>query len=167
MSIVDIRPEHPTDAAAIRAVTTAAFKNVPYSNQTEADIIDALRAAGALTVSLVASCDDGIVGHVAFSPVAVAEAEGNWYGLGPVSVKPDQQARGVGQALVRAGLQRLAALNATGCVVLGYPRYYRRFGFESDAALFYEGGPRSHFQRLVLRGPSPRGRVVYHPAFGP
>ena len=166
MSNVNVRSERPTDLAAIRAVTTAAFKDLPYSNQTEADIIDALRIAGALTISLVATRDHDIVGHIAFSPVTIAEDAGNWYGLGPVSVRPDQQARGFGQGLVRAGLQRLAALNAAGCVVLGDPRYYQRFGFESDAALCYEGAPPSHFQRLVFCGPSPRGRVVYHAAFG-
>jgi putative acetyltransferase len=166
MSALEIRSERPADVAAIRAVTTVAFKGQPYSNQTEADIVDALRVASALTVSLVATRDDDIVGHIAFSPVTIAEAAGNWYGLGPVSVRPDQQGRGVGQTLIRDGLRQLTLLNAVGCVVLGDPRYYRRFGFDRDPALYCGLGPSSNFQRLVLSGPSPRGPVVYHPAFG-
>jgi putative acetyltransferase len=63
-----IRDEQEDDAAAIRAVTMAAFETMPYSSQTEAAIIEALRAAGALTVSLVAVEDDQVVGHIAFSP---------------------------------------------------------------------------------------------------
>ena len=137
-----------------------------HSDQTEADIVEALRSDGALTVSLVAIQDDEIIGHVAFSPVVIVAAAGDWYGLGPVSVRPDRQGRGVGQALVRAGLERLGSLGAAGCVVLGDPDYYRRFGFESDPALYYGEAPASYFQRLILRGPAPRGEVLYHSGFG-
>jgi putative acetyltransferase len=119
-----------------------------------------------LAVSLVAVQGGEVVGHVAFSPVSIAGAGGGWYGLGPVSVEPALQGRGVGQALIRAGIERLVERDAAGCVVLGDPGYYRRFGFESDPALYYADAPAPYFQRLVLKGPSPRGEAVYHPAFG-
>lgn len=162
---MQIRSERPEDAAAIRLVTVAAFKTARYSNQKEADIVDGLRSAGALTVSLVAIEDDCIVGHVAFSPVRIAAAAGDWYGLGPVSVEPQRHRQGIGQALIRTGLDRLSSLEAAGCVVFGDPDYYCRFGFEKDLALRYERAPSPYLQRLMFRGALPSGEVRYHPSF--
>lgn len=163
---MQIRPERPQDATPIRALTDAAFKDMPFSHQTEARVIDALRAAGALTLSLVATEGDDIIGHVAFSPVSINDEAGDWYGLGPVSVWPHRQRTGIGQALIRDGLQRLRSLGAGGCVLLGDPAYYRRFGFERDPDLYNVGAPPGAFQRLSLNGARPRGEVSFHPAFG-
>ncbi|WP_407148776.1 GNAT family N-acetyltransferase [Bradyrhizobium sp. ORS 86] len=143
-----------------------AFETAPYSSGAEPRIVEALRHGGALAVSLVATSDDGsIVGHAAFSPVRIDHEAGHWYGLGPVSVVPEMQKLGIGRALIREGLSRLAALDADGCVVLGDPAYYGRFGFVSDPALTYGGEASPYLQRLVLRGRSPKGDVRYHPAF--
>jgi putative acetyltransferase len=162
---MQIRLERPEDATTIRALTDAAFKGMPFSDQTEARVIDGLRAAGALTLSLVATEGGDIIGHVAFSPVKINGEAGDWYGLGPVSVWPDRQRMGIGQALIRDGLQRLRLLGAGGCVLLGAPAYYGRFGFESDPDLYEVGAPPGAFQRLSLSGARPRGEVRFHPAF--
>lgn len=161
-----IRFESPADVRAISELTTAAFEAVPQSQSTEAGIIEQLRADGALTLSLVAASDDEIIGHVAFSPVAITGGQEGWYGLGPVAVKPNCQKQGIGQALIRRGLEELQGLGALGCVVLGDPHYYQRFGFESDPTLTFAGQPSPYFQRLVFAGSSVSGDVVYHPAFG-
>jgi putative acetyltransferase len=160
-----IRQERPGDADSIRALTAAAFKGVAHSDQTEAQIVDALRAAGALTLSLVAMRDGEIVGHVAFSPVRINGATGHWQGLGPVSVWPERQRKGIGQALIREGLAQLKALASAGCVVLGDPGYYGRFGFIYDPGLVYGQAPPGYFQRLTLSGADPKGEVTYHPGF--
>jgi predicted N-acetyltransferase YhbS len=165
MPDVVIRAEQPSDVAAIGRITAAAFAGTSYGHNGEAGIVEALRAAGALTVSLAAVLQGEVVGHVAFSPVWIG-AESGWYGLGPVSVEPARQRQGIGQALIRAGLDRLGELGAAGCVVLGDPDYYRRFGFESDPALHYADAPAPYFQRLILKGPAPHGAAVYHRAFG-
>lgn len=163
---MQIRDEHPEDAAAIGELTAAAFADAPHASGTEARIVAALRQAGALTLSLLATADDGrIIGHAAFSPVQIDQAAGRWYGLGPVSVTPQLQRQGIGGALIRRGLDRLAALGAEGCVVLGDPAYYGRFGFVSDPALTYGGESSRYFQRRVLKGDPPKGDVSYHPAF--
>lgn len=162
---MQIRLERPKDATTIRALTDAAFKGMRFSHQTEARVIDGLRAAGALTLSLVAIEGGDIVGHVAFSPVQINGEAGDWYGLGPVSVWPDRQRRGIGQALIRDGLQRLRLLGAGGCVLLGDPAYYGRFGFESDPNLYEVGAPPGAFQHLSLSGVQPSGEVRFHPAF--
>lgn len=161
-----IRPERPEDVAAIGAVTTAAFLGRPYSSQTEALIVAALRAAGALSLSLVAEVDGQVAGHIAFSPVDIEVSSGDWYGLGPVSVNPDQQGTGLGQALIREGLKQLEARGAAGCVLLGSPKYYERFGFVADETLTYGGESSPYLQRLVFKGRPPRGAVTYHTAFG-
>lgn len=119
-----IRDEEERDAAAIRAVTLAAFATMPYSQQTEAAIVDALRAAGALAVSLVAVDGEEVVGHVAFSPVTIdGVAAPGWYGVGPLSVRPGRQGSGIGSALMREGIARLRELGGKGGVVVGDPAY--------------------------------------------
>ena len=162
---MQIRPECPKDAAAIGILTDAAFKDAPYSNQTEAKIVEALRTAEALTISLVAVQDGEVVGHVAFSPVRINGVANDWHGLGPVSVRPEQQGGGIGQALIRDGLHRLKSAGAAGCVVLGDPAYYGRFGFQHDPELYYGDAPPKYFQRLTLSGAPPKGEVTYHPGF--
>ena len=117
-----ILPETPADIDAIFALTQAAFADHPHSEQTEGYINDALRRAGALTLSLVAHEDGRQVGHAAFSPVTIGDGSADWYGLGPVAVLPGMQGRGVGAALIREGLARLRALGAAGCVVMGIRR---------------------------------------------
>ena len=90
-----IRDETDADVSAITAVTIASFKTLEISHQTEHYIIEALRAATALTGSLVADLDGRVIGHIAFSPVTMSDGSRNWYGLGPVSVWPDLQRQGV------------------------------------------------------------------------
>lgn len=161
-----IRHEQESDRSAIADITAQAFANVEHSDQTEQEIIDRLRAAGVLTVSLVAVESDTVVGHVAFSPVLIAGVADAWFGLGPVSVAPVYQSAGIGSALIRKGLDQLRVEGAAGCVVLGDPGYYRRFGFEHDGGLQYKGAPPEYFMRLKLTsGDIPRGRVDYAPAF--
>ena len=162
---MQIRPEQPADTDAIRALTTEAFAAAPHSSGTEAAIVDGLRAAGALTLSLVAVQDGAIVGHVAFSPVTIDGAESGWFGLGPVSVRPDRQRGGIGSGLIREGLRRLRENGAGGSVLLGDPAYYGRFGFAADPALVLEGVPPEYFMRLAFDAEPPAGTVRYHAAF--
>jgi putative acetyltransferase len=160
-----IRPERLEDATTIHSLTDAAFKGMPFSDGAEARVIEALRGAGALTLSLVATHGGEIIGHVAFSPVTINGEAGGWYGLGPVSVWPDRQRSGIGQALIREGLRRLQSMGAGGCVLLGDPAYYARFGFENDPHLRHAGAPAWAFQCLTLNGPRPSGEVSFHPGF--
>lgn len=160
-----IRPETPADGPLIRSLTDAAFIGVEHSSQTEGAIVDAFREAGALTVSLVAVQDNQIIGHVAFSPVRINGEDIGWFGLGPVSVLPGLQRGGVGTALIEEGLRQLRDRGAAGCVVLGDPGYYGRFGFSSDHGLRYGDVPPEYFQSLVLTGDPARGEVAYHQGF--
>jgi putative acetyltransferase len=162
-----IRAEYAGDAPAIAALAFAAFDSPDHSGEAEREIVERLRADGDLTLSLVAIAAEGeIVGHAAFSPVRINGEAAGWFGLGPVSVAPAHQGSGVGSALIREGLARLAKLGAKGCVVLGSPTYYGRFGFASDPALVYPAPPAKYFQTLVMRGEAPQGEVSYSAAFG-
>ncbi|KRB51769.1 GCN5 family acetyltransferase [Rhizobium sp. Root708] len=162
---MEIRAEQPNDIATIREITKAAFAPMAYSSRTEAEIVDALRRAGVLTISLVAVEDGVVIGHVAFSPVTIDGHEFGWHGLGPISVRPDRQNEGIGGKLIRHGLSQLRDMGAMGCVVLGDPGYYKRFGFENDDALIFESAPAEYFMRLRLDGPPPAGKVNYHEGF--
>jgi len=161
-----IREEREADVEAIAEVTRSAFESLEISNQTEHFVISALRTAGALTLSLVAVLDDRIVGHIAFSPVAVSDGTQGWYGLGPVSVLPELQQRGIGSALIREGLSRLKGLGAAGCCLVGHPMYYRRFGFETVSDLQLEGVPPDVFFALSFDGKLPKGKMMFHEGFG-
>jgi putative acetyltransferase len=160
-----IRSETSADVNAIAEVTVAAFKTLAISNHTEQFIIAALRAAKALTVSLVAEVDGRVVGHVAFSPVMISDGCPNWYGLGPVSVLPEYQRQGIGKALIEEGLSRLKSLNAQGCCLVGHPEYYKRFGFKNIPGLVHEGVPQEVFLALSLDGHAPQGIVEFHEGF--
>lgn len=160
-----IRPETPADASAITEVTVAAFRTLAISNHTEQFIISALRAANALTISLVAELEGRVVGHMAFSPVTLSDGTPDWYGLGPVSVLPEQQRQGIGRALIEEGLSRLKARNARGCCLVGHPEYYKRFGFKNTAGLAHEGVPPEVFFTLSLDDHCPQGTVEFHEAF--
>ena len=160
-----IRSETSADVSAIAEVTVAAFKTLAISNHTEQFIIAALRAAKALTVSLVAEVNGRVVGHIAFSPVTISDGSPNWYGLGPVSVLPECQRRGIGSALIHEGMSRLKDLGARGCCLVGHPEYYRRFGFQNIRGLVHEGVPEEVFFALSLDGHIPQGIVEFHVGF--
>ncbi|MDR2897157.1 MAG: hypothetical protein LBV30_11030 [Propionibacteriaceae bacterium] len=252
-----IRLEELNDQTAIAAVTKQAFRDMEISQHTEHLVIDALRAAGALTLSMVAELPGvGIVGHIAFSPLtitanpeadddAVARAEaptglrpdaesavdassshpgdtsstaqgavavapptfdqaatqppasasttpsqapnqaptspprlaaavlasapasdiGSWYCLGPVSVLPVYQGQGIGARLIRAGLNALEAMGATGVILVGHPEYYPRFGFINQPGLIYEGIPDEYVFSLAFNGQYPTGVITDHDAF--
>ena len=164
LSIV-IRDETNADVGPITEVTVAAFKTLEISNNTEQFIIMALRAAGALTVSLVAELGGCVIGHVAFSPVTISDGTPDWYGLGPVSVLPAYHRQGIGTALIQEGLSRLKKQNAAGCCLVGHPDYYRKFGFENVTELVHEGVPPEVFFALSLEGHMPQGTVTFHEGF--
>jgi putative acetyltransferase len=160
-----VRDETPADIDAIADVTVEAFKSLAISSKTEQFIIRELRAVNALTLSLVAEIEGQVVGHVAFSPVEISDGSESWYGLGPLSVLPESQRKGIGKALVEAGLSRLHTLRAQGCCLVGDPRYYNRFGFRSIPGLVYEGIPQEYVLALPLIATIPQGAVTFHKAF--
>jgi len=162
---VQIRPESPVDVPEIFAITVAAFRTAAHSAGTEQFIVNALRRAGALTVSLVAELDGSLIGHVAVSPVTASDGTAGWYGLGPISVLPQHQRSGVGSQLMRAALQALRDGGAAGCMLVGDPAYYRRFGFRAEPGLTYPGVPPEYFMVVPLGGHVPTGVVTFHEAF--
>lgn len=161
-----IRPETAADADAITAITKAAFRDHPYSRQTEHAIVLALRHAGALTLSLVAEDDDGtVVGHLAASPITISDGTTTWAGLGPLSVRPDRQRQGIGSTLLREGLARLRAQGIEGCALVGDPAYYTRFGFRPIAGLTLDGVPPENVLALPFTEAVPQGVMTFHTAF--
>ncbi|UTA47263.1 N-acetyltransferase [Simiduia sp. 21SJ11W-1] len=187
---INIRPEKPCDISAIFHLTRAAFATVAHSNQAEPFIVDALRATKALTLSLVAEDAGTLLGHVAVSQVtfepknmepktvepktvepttaaSTSEPNGapNWFGLGPLSVLPQHQNQGVGSALMHAALGSLKQQGAAGCVLLGEPAFYQRFGFAPAPDLSPANLPGEYFMALKWAAHYPQGRVSYHPAF--
>jgi putative acetyltransferase len=166
--VIVVRDEEPRDFALVYEVQCAAF-----ARSSEAELVAALRAAAAPRLSLVAELGGRVAGHVFFSPVSIDSPLRTppVAGLAPLGVAPQQQGRGVGGALVRAGLSRCAALGFRAVFLVGSPRYYARFGF----ALAAPRGFRYRSERFdpvlqlcelepgALEGCS--GEIHYHPAF--
>ena len=160
-----IRPEKPGDVGAIHSLTREAFRDHPYSDGTEHFIVDRLRHAGALSLSLVAEVQGEVVGHVAFSPVEFSDGSAGWFGLGPVSVLPSQQGKGIGGALIRRGLEILRERRAAGCVVVGNPELYRMFGFQNDPQITFADCAPQYFLAQPLSSTPASGIVTYNAAF--
>ena len=161
-----IRPETAADIDAIRNATDLAFRDMPYASGTEADIVNRLRDQGALSLSLVATIDDEVVGHVAFSPAKAADASQPWFTLGPVSVVPERQRQGIGSALMKRGLEILRKQQALGCILTGNPDYYRRFGFEVSPENSVAEEYAEFFMVKRLANINPTGAIAFHAAFG-
>lgn len=159
-----IRKETQADVEVISRITEAAFETHPISQHTEQFIVLALRAAKVLTLSLVAEVEGKVVGHIAFSPVTISDGSTGWFGLGPISVLPERQRRGIGKALMQEGLSLLEGMGAKGCVLVGDPNYYERFGFRNRPELVYEGIPQEYFLALPFDSPA-QGTVTFHEAF--
>jgi putative acetyltransferase len=162
---IEIHPETASEIDDIREINVAAFRDHPISRQTEHLIVDALRDDSALEVSLVAVREGRTVGHIAFSKAVVGDSGSDWFLLGPIAVLPDAQGQGIGSALVESGLAELRTRHASGCVLVGDPGYYSRFGFSTFPDLSYVGVPQEYVLGLPFRESSPRGSIVANKAF--
>lgn len=165
MSEILVRPETASDTDTVRNINVEAFREHPISRQTEHLIVDALRTAGALDLSLVADVEGWVLGHIAFSKAGVGDSDGDWYLLGPVAVLPYSQARGIGSALVETGLTELRERGAAGCVLVGDPDFYGRFGFTTCPGLVHEGVPDQYVLALPFTEDQPSGHIRAHEAF--
>lgn len=163
---MEIRPENNDDHNAISETTITAFEDHPFSQQTEHLIIDELREADALTVSLVAVINEQVIGHIAFSPVSISDGTVDWYGLGPVSVLPEFQGQGIGSKLIKTGVSHIMnGIGGRGCVLVGPPNFYSMFSFSNYPQLIHEGAPQEVFLALPFTENVPSGVVKFHPAF--
>ena len=165
-SEVVIRRERSDDVDAIGELIRSAFSGMPYADGDEAELVGALRAQGALSLSLVAERQGVIVGQVAFSPARASGGAPCWYALGPLAVLPAHQRAGIGAALVHAGLEAISEIGAAGCILTGNPSYYSRFGFKLSPENAPPGEPSEFFMVKLIRGQPPVGPVRFHEAFG-
>ncbi len=162
-----IRPEASGDEAAVYDLVKQAFAPMPFSGGDEQDLVNALRDAGDLALSLVAVSPGGsVIGHIGFSPVTIDHQPCGWFQMAPVSVTPELQHRGIGSALIHAGIEQLCAKGASGVAVVGNPVYYERFGFGILNGLSPESAhDAAYFRAQVLAGEAPKGTLRYAPAF--
>lgn len=159
-----IRDEKPDDIPAIERVVTEAMKTLAQSTGGESRIVDALRAAGALDLSLVAEDNGEVIGHIAVSAARIGTQSG-WALIGPLAVAPARHRQGIGSALMNEALRRLR--NASrGAALVGSPDYYGRFGFRAFPGFGVAGVPPQFVQALPFDESSPRGELIHHSAFG-
>ena len=161
-----IREERSGDEAAIRALTERAFAGHPYSDGTEADVIERLRRDGDLLASLVAVQGEALIGQASYSAARLSNREQGWMVLGPMAVAPEWQGRGVGRALVEAGEAAMMARGAKGITVLGDPELYARFGFRRNTPMRLDGELGEYLQVKSFGAPIPAASITYAPAFG-
>jgi putative acetyltransferase len=119
---IQIRQERPDDATAVREVNRRAF-----GQDLEGQIVDALRSNGGVLLSLVATLDSRVVGHILYSPATIGDVTGA--ALGPMAILPEHQRHGIGSRLIEAGNGRLKADGCPFIIVVGHAEYYPRFGF--------------------------------------
>lgn len=160
-----IREEQNADHHAIHTLTELAFRGRPYAGGDEQDVIVRLRNTEDLTLSLVAEIDSQVVGQITFSPVMVADHSHPWFALGPVSVLPEFQGRGIGSKLINLGLSRMVDVGALGCILTGNPIYYQRFGFELCPENCPTEEPAEYFMLKPFAAERPAGPFKFHAAF--
>ena len=163
--MITVRPEKGEDKPLITRITKAAFEDHPYSHQTEHLMVNQMRDSDGLALSLMAEIDGIIVGHIAFSKVFIDGKDLGWYAVGPLSVDPEYQRKGVGSALVHDGLSKMRESDAKGIVLVGDPAYYKRFGFRQGTTLTFHEVPAENFLVLPLKLDEPEGEVSFHAAF--
>lgn len=165
-----LRNERPSDVARITAIQYAAFKDHPLhppgAEPTEHRIVEGLRAAGALTLSLLAEKDGEAVAHIALSPAQVGADASGWFLLGPIGVLPGHQNQGLGSALVRESLRLIQGQAALGVVLVGDPGFYGRFGFAHVPGLTWPGVPDQYVLAVCCGPRAPQGPIQAHAAFG-
>jgi putative acetyltransferase len=162
-----IRPEERKDQAAVHALNARAFESAA-----EATLVDLLREHARPVVSLVADHEQEIIAHIMFSPVSlIGHADLRIMGLAPMAVAPEHQRKGVGSALVQAGLEHCKRLGFGAVVVLGHPGYYPRFGFVPSTRFGITSeydAPEEAFMAMELHPgylAQRAGTIRYHPAF--
>lgn len=160
-----LRAETASDVDAIAELILEAYQLQAHSNQSEASMVEHLRQADALTLSLLAQTGDRLVGHLVVAPVTISGGAPGWFSIGPLSVAPDFHGQGIGSSLVWQGLRTMRQRGAAGCVVLGEPAYFGRFGFRSTPALNLAGAPAGCFLARPYERVVPLGEVSFHAAF--
>lgn len=160
-----VRRETNADIAAIYSLTKTAFEPMAFSDGSEPEIINALRADGDLTLSLVVENDGDALGHAAFSAVSIGGKNGGWFALGPISVDPKHQRKGLGKSLIQHGFEILKSDGALGCVVVGNPDIYSRVGFSNQGGLTYGDLPPKLIRWVSFGDVTPQGELVFAPAF--
>lgn len=165
MTRFEIRSEQTGDQEAIFSLTRQAFLNAPYACHTEEFIVDALRRRGELFLSLVATASGRVIGHVAFSLARLSSGESGWYGVGPLSVHPDNQGQGIGRSLMEKGMEQLQAHGARGCLLVGDPAYYQRLGFSPCDRATMAGVPPANLLMKCFGTGHPEGDVHFSEAF--
>ena len=165
MNSFTIRREAEADIPAIRDLTSRAFVDKPYSRQREAEIVERLRDADALTF-LHGRQGGSLVGHIAASAVEISDGTANWFGVGPISVAPERQGEGIGSLLMQRALEELREMGAAGAVSVGDPTFLGRFHFTEAPDLRLPGMDPQYFRALPLADSTlPTGTVWYHRAF--
>ena len=159
-----IRDETAGDIPAIGRLVTEALLMLAQSTGTEAGIVEALRAQGALALSLVAEDEGAVVGYLAASAARIGTQDG-WGLIGPLAVLPSRHGQGIGTALMAEALRRLRA-TGRGAALVGDPAYYGRFGFRAFPGLRVAGCPPEVVMALPFDGTAPCGELIHHPAFG-
>ncbi len=164
---MQIRAEKENDQDAVHTVNVSAFET-----PSEADLVNAIREQAKPIVSLVAEDDGEVVGHIMFSPVSLSGSPNlKLMGLAPMAVAPKHQRKGIGSALVRAGLEQCRNLGFAAVVVLGHPKYYPRFGFSPSSQFGIDSEydvPEEVFMAMELQPEALSGKtgtVSYHAAF--
>ncbi|MFN6482054.1 MULTISPECIES: N-acetyltransferase [unclassified Nostoc] len=166
--MINIRCETLADYTVIAEVNMLAF-----GQENEAKLVEKIRGSDRYIseLSLVAEVENVVVGHILFSYIdLVGEERLQVLSLAPLAVLPQFQRRGIGSALIKAGLEIAETKKEAIVIVLGHPEFYTRFGFKSSVVYGIESPfpvPEQFFMVKPLQSyqENYKGKVLYPPAF--
>lgn len=124
---IDVREGGQSERALIEALYPKAFPDEDLL-----PLVRDLLGEDAGVLSLVGLAGEALAGHVLFTTCGIVGRADSVALLGPLAVDPDRQRRGIGSALIRAGLRHLEDTSTIRVCVLGDPAYYGRFGFQAE-----------------------------------
>ncbi len=163
--MLTIRDENSKDYQQIELLTDSAFKGKPYSAGNEATIPQKLRDLNAITFALVAEYEGDIVAHIAVSTVHINTSHQGVFAIGPLSVSPEFQGKGIANKLVKIALKRLKKNSAICCLLVGDPKFYSFLGFRLETNLTYKDAPKEYFQSYYFQQVKLQGEVTFPHAF--
>ena len=138
--MTEVRIQRTTEKDFFRTehITRESFWNLYKPGCDEHLVLHNIRKSGCCICELdfVAVYENEIVGHIISTKAKVVDSlniEHEVLCVGPLSVLPEIQKKGIGSTLMNKSIAAAKELGYTAMILFGNPAYYHRFGFKNAA----------------------------------